>query len=507
MAARMTHPKRTPSMSSRSVAGSVEPRLWTKPLRELTPDTSYGFDLIDFADAVLGRPFDPWQEWLSIHVGELLPDGRPRFRNVLVLVSRQNGKSYWAKALTLFWMAVEEVPLVLATNTDRSYAKRAWKEINEIAAGARSPKMAPTIRQVIGEEQTTIGASAYIFAANNDRAGRSTTVHRWLCDEICVHDSFDTWEAADGAMTAVDDAQTVAISNQGDASAVLLDSLRGPAIAHIESGHGDERLGLFEWSAPDGADPTDVEALAMANPDLGNRVQVDALVAAGRRAKAAGGEQLAKFRTNHMCQRVSLLDPAIDEHSWAACAGTITRMADHRARVGLGLDVSPLGDHATLVAAVIEGGRCHVDVVKEWDGYGAVSALKRDLAGEVAQVHPGAVGWLPNGPTAALAAELRSGWAPAGTRVEELKSDLPAVCMGLAEQVADGEICHGGDPMLAVHITRAQKLYRGDAWVFGRSGDTPVDGAYATAVAVHLARTMPPPPVPLKLVTVKLGGK
>src|ERR1700742_2146374 len=79
--------------------GSITPRLWTRPLRRLTPQTSYGFRVIWFAAVVLGQPLDPWQQWLVIHLGELLPDGRPRFRRVLVLVARQNGKTHLCKVL------------------------------------------------------------------------------------------------------------------------------------------------------------------------------------------------------------------------------------------------------------------------------------------------------------------------------------------------------------------------------------------------------------------------
>src|SRR5690606_31377615 len=115
------------------VLGSVTPRLWTPPLRELTPETSYGFDFNWFCDEVVGEPNDPWQEWLSIHAGELLADGRPRFRTVLVLVARQQGKTSWARKLILFWMFVERVPSILGTSTDRSYAKKCWVEVCQMA--------------------------------------------------------------------------------------------------------------------------------------------------------------------------------------------------------------------------------------------------------------------------------------------------------------------------------------------------------------------------------------
>ena len=43
--------------------GKTEPRLWTRPLRELTPETSLGFECIEFSEKILGRPLHPWQKW------------------------------------------------------------------------------------------------------------------------------------------------------------------------------------------------------------------------------------------------------------------------------------------------------------------------------------------------------------------------------------------------------------------------------------------------------------
>jgi hypothetical protein len=114
--------------SPASVKGRVEPRIFTPPLRELTPETSYGFAVIEFAEHVLLEPLDPWQQWLVIHAGELLPDGRPRFRTVLVLVARQAGKTHALKVLGLYWQFVEQWPLILGMSTNLDYAREAWEK-------------------------------------------------------------------------------------------------------------------------------------------------------------------------------------------------------------------------------------------------------------------------------------------------------------------------------------------------------------------------------------------
>ncbi|MBW0117020.1 terminase, partial [Pseudonocardia sp. KRD-169] len=261
----MTNQPLTLSTNSGSdVLGVTVPRLWTPPLRELTPETSYGFDVIDFARDVLNEPLDPWQEWTVIHTGELLPDGRPRFRVVLVLVSRQQGKTHLLKVLTLFWLFVEQQRLVLGTSTNRDYAKEAWLAAADLATDVEFLRdEVADVRKANGSETiTTTAGCRYKIAASNRRGGRSLTINRLILDELREHASWDAWNASVNATNAVPSAQVYAISNQGDDSSVVLDALRTPALDHIERGGGDERLGLFEYSAPDGSSPDDPEALA-----------------------------------------------------------------------------------------------------------------------------------------------------------------------------------------------------------------------------------------------------
>lgn len=484
------------------IVGSVEPRLWTPPLRELTPDTSYGFDVIDFAADVLGRPLDPWEQWLVIHAGELLDDGRPRFRTVLVLVARQNGKTECLVVLSLYWLFVESRRLVLGTSTNLDYARESWEKAIELVEGnellfEEVPKGG--IRRANGEQMLrTVDKSRYKIAASNRKGGRSLTIHRLIMDELREHHDWSAYNAAVPATNAVPDGQVWMISNQGDDRSVVLESLRNSALSHSEHGDGDDRLGLFEWSAPDGADPTDLTALAQANPNLGHRIDVDSILGDARRAKAAGGEELAGFKTEIMCMRVPMLDPAIDADKWADCADPAD-MSDVRARVALCVDVALDGQHASLVAAAeLEDGRVRVETVAAWQGEEATAQMRRDLPAHVRRVKPQKLGWFPAGPAASVAAELadrqRAGWPPSGVEVDEIRGEVTQVCMGLSEQVESGEIAHSDDPMLNAQIVGSEKAHRGDAWVFTRRGAGHCDGTYAVAGAVHLARTLPPPP-------------
>jgi hypothetical protein len=491
-----------------AVRGSTEPRLWTPPLVTgpagpcgcgcaLTPETSFGFDVVVFAAEVLRHPLDPWQRWLAIHGCELLPDGRPRFRKVLVLAARQNGKTELPVVLTLYWQFVVGVPMILGTSTKLDYAKESWTKATRLAglAPALEPLRGPGRwkREANGEQESwTVEGARYKIAASNPEGGRSLTVHRLILDELRQHHDYSAWDAAVYAMQAVSDAQAWAMTNAGDDRSVVLNDTRGAALAYIETGVGDYRLGLFEWSALEDADPCDVDALAQANPNLGRRIDPEVLLGDARTAVAKGGEALAGFKTEAMCIRVRLLTPAVDAGAWRAChvEGNLSAV---RRRVALCLDVAPDGQHATLAAsAVLPDGRARVEVVAAWTD---TDKLRRDLPGHVRRVRPQALGWFPSGPAAQLAADMadRKGWPPAGVVVEALQGEAAAVCMGLEEQVRSRRVVHADDPLLNAHVTGAERLRRGDAWVFSRKGEGHCDAAYAAAGAVHLARTLPAP--------------
>lgn len=521
----------------RAVLGRTEPRLWTPPLRELTPATSYGFDVIKFAEHDLGHPLDPWQEWLAIHGGEMLPDGRPRFRIILVLVARQNGKTEVLVVLSLFWQFVDAWPLILGTSTKLDYAKESWLKAVKLAK--LSPALDPLrparwTRNTNGEQESwTTEEARYKIAASNEEGGRSLSINRLICDELRQHHSYDAWNAAEPACSPWD-TQIWALSNMGDDRSVVLNDHREAALKFVQwwNENGDEgvaelllagdasavphdfRLGIFEWSSPEGSSPDDLEALAYANPNQGRRRadgtiarDPDALLAAGRRALEKGGEALTGFRTEYMCMNVRNLDPAIDESAWERCnvPGTLDRM---RSRTALVFDVSRDGEHATLTAAaVLPDGRTRVEPVAAWTAGAAehgMDVMISELKEHVARIGPAAFGWLPGGPAAAYGADLkpkdkdgkatRPKWLPRRTKMAEMTAvELATVCMGFEEQVRNGRVLHSGDPLQDAHVVGAQRLNIGDRWVFTRRGGAHCDAAYAAAGAVHLARTMPAP--------------
>lgn len=495
-----------------AVLGSTTPRLWTPPLRKLTPATSYGYRVVQFARDTLGRPLDPWQEWLAIHGCELLPNGRPRFRTVLVLAARQNGKTELPVVLSLYWQFVQAVPMILGTSTKLDYAKESWvkattlvEECGDQAVADLRPRRWK--RDANGEQESwTYEKARYKIAAANDDAGRSLTVHRLILDELRQHHSYACWNAAVDAGNAVDDFQCWCMTNAGDDRSVVLNDQREAALTYINTGKGDPTLGLFEWSCDPEDDPLDIHALAKANPNLGRRILPETLLGAAAKAVQLGGDALTGFMTEKMCIRVPKMNPAIDPRHWNDNHDP-GDLAAARSRVACCLDIAPDGLHATLAAAaVLDDDRVRLEIVGSWD---STEALRAELPALLARIRPQAFGWLPGGPAAALAADLkvrkgRTAWPPRWLTVEEIRGEVTAICMALADLAKSRKLAHSADPLLDAQVLGAERLKRGNAggWVFSGTGETHVDACYAVAGAAHLARTLPPPVGKPRVVTV-----
>lgn len=287
----------------------------------------------EFARDVLHRPLFRWQRWLVIHAMELLPNGWPRFRQVLVLVGRQNGKTELCVILSLFWLWVQQVPMVLGTSTKLDYSRISWKKAIKLARATAELRDVVRVRRENGKEELAAvwdaeaeEESMYKIAASNDQGGRSLTVHRLIEDELREHHDYSAHEAAENAMNAVDEAQAWAITNEGDDRAVVLHDLQEAALLFIAQGEGDPRLGLFSYSAEDGCDLLDIEQAAQANPSMGEKGGVSwaNLVGKAKRAQHKGGEAEARYRTESLCQRVrQLRSMPISLDAWAATAKDI----------------------------------------------------------------------------------------------------------------------------------------------------------------------------------------
>lgn len=485
----------------KKLLGRTEPSFCTPPLRTLSRRTSRGYEVADFAANVIGEPLLPWQRWAVIHAMELLPDGSFRFRKVLVIVARQNGKSHLKRAVSLWRMYMEPGSMLLGVAQEVKLARKQWNFCQKTIHDAPDLEAEwDNVRNVNGDEYFWLtNGSEYAIGAASRKSGRGSSNDEVTIDELREQRDWKAWAALSKTTNARPNPQVWCMSNAGDEGSVVLNQLQ-------DAGHDgrDESLCILEWSAPEGCELDDPQAWRQANPGLGYIISEAAI------RSDLGTDPPAIFRTEVLCQRVENLDAAIDAAAWHDCADHTGTMDGLRDRLVACFDVAPDGKHATLAtAAPMPDGRIRVEIAGAWD---SAAAAQAELTPLLTKVKPQTFGWYPTGPAAEMgpflrAHALRINKHPGKREPTEIPEDgsitglrVSEACQGLAGIVRGRRIVHADQALLNAHVTFASKLMSGDGWRFVRRGSDEngsllghVDAAYAAAGAVEIALTMPAP--------------
>lgn len=360
--------------------GAEEPRLWTRPLRPLTPETSLGFEVIEFALVFLRVALYPWQKWLLIHALELNVDGTFRFRRVIVLVARQNGKSLLAAVLAAWWLFVDadrfedRLPpfrfKVLGTAQNLDTAQDVWN-LTGRWCDAENDGHVPALAKAVQKLQRKNGqpgiylrnGAHYEVRAASRKGGRGKSAARVLMDEMREQQTWDAWDSVAQTTKAVFNSQLWGISNAGDVRSVVLRKQRETRIAEIEDwlSRGIDELeayangelaaptsALFEWSAPDGCRLDDIDAILQANPSIGyGEITVEMCLQDARDMLEAS------YRTEVLCQWVtSKVHSYISPRDWRPLRVHPAEVSIARgSRTVWALDTSD--DDATWLAAAV----------------------------------------------------------------------------------------------------------------------------------------------------------
>ena len=489
--------------------GSEEPRIWTPPKRKLTRKTSLGFSVIDFSETVLKIDLFPWQRWLLIHVLELNPNGTFRFRNVVVLVARQNGKSTLSQVLALWFMYVYGFGLVLGTAQDLDTAEEVWQGAVDLVE--ETPELDALKERVVmvnGKKSLElVTGERYKVKAASRRAGRGLTGDLILLDELREHQSWDAWGAITKTTMARDDAQVWALSNAGDAASIVLRYLR--KMGHLALGDPDginaddkptslieipdedfelddtdDTLAIFEWSAPPNCAVSDRDGWAWGNPSLGYTITERTIASAMRT------DPEWVFRTEVLCQWSSgSMEGPFPAGSWDA--GTDEKSAIPEGdRFVFAVDVS--WDRSTshiAAAGYREDGLPHVEIVASRAGTDWV------------------VPWLAERKdTKKLAGvALQAKGAPVSSLMDDLKElKIPVLpidggqlgkacgafydCVRLSLDSIDDKplgLRHLPQPILDVAAATAASRPMGEAWVWDRK-KSPTDAAPLVAATCAL---------------------
>lgn len=377
------------------IYGKETPRIYTPPLRKLTPETTLGFDVIEWSKETLNIDLLPWEKWLFIHgleiVGDFDGEWRLRYRTVLVLVARQNGKSIMGMVLSLFFLYVLGAKLVLGTAQDLDQATEVWEGAVEMAQ--ESGELVEAIEQIYrGNGNKTLRLNSnrrYKVAAATRKGTRGKSSNLVLMDEIREHQNFQAWSAASKTIKARKSAIVWCMSNAGDGASVVLRHLRMQAHSAIGDPDGivaalgeseakpsneeqeamEEALssiGIFEWSATPNCDKWDRNEWAQANPSMNYGFLSESTI-----ASECATDPENEFRVEDLCQWITAaVTPPFPIGAWESGQDEQSSIAPDSA-LWWGVDVSDDRNRSSIAVCGLRADRTlHVELVEYRPGVG-----------------------------------------------------------------------------------------------------------------------------------------
>lgn len=260
------------SLLERELIGSQTPRVWSAP----SAPTSAGAEAVRLAELAQLEAF-PWQRFFCDKAMGQHADGRWAAFEVLLLVSRQNGKGTCIEIIELYALFVLGLNVYHTAHlmkTSRKAFKRLWTLIE------RTPQLRRRVlgkpRQTAEEIVITLTSGAQItFMARSGRAGRGLDD----CDVLILDEALfldpKMVEATLPTMSTRPNPLVLYASSAGVEGSVLLRALRQRVL------DGDPTIAGFDWSVDpelvkrDDFDPLAVEVVAQANPSLGSLITMD----------------------------------------------------------------------------------------------------------------------------------------------------------------------------------------------------------------------------------------
>jgi len=455
------------------------PTRWTRPL-----DADFA-SLYERHREMLGRAWyaangyvlERWQEQLLHAITELTPLGILRYREVLISLGRQNGKTEIAAALGLLFMYHKHSPQVLSIAKNAEQARIVYNRAQKIVKGSAAlSNLFAKLTDTRGLK-TKRGGIWEIKASKSD-ALQGIPIDLGIVDEVHLIKG-ELWDDMVNGLGGRDNCMVVGITTAGnDDSTHLL---------HLYERAESATFGKFVWEAPEPRMPDDDALLgrwlAMANPSVASgRVRIENVVGDAR-GQVPGNA--IRYRLNRF---VSGKDNGyINVPDWTRLL--VPGFSDDvdLVRPILTIDRTPDWSYATVVAtSKLDDDRIGIQVAKGIPNP-TVDALFDYCEHVFGKLSPETFvvdGYsLPS-----LAKKLKENGYP--VRTMSLGDEVSAASM-FYSKVVRGELIHG-EPGLAPQFQNViRKATHGDQYKLVRgSGSQSIEAALATVRGVYVAETI-----------------
>jgi phage terminase large subunit-like protein len=314
----------------------------------------------------------PYQEFVLKDMMSVDKKGLYRRRTALLLISRQNGKSFLGRVRVIWGMFYGGEDKVIIMSANRATSLMLFREIAwTIESTPELKAMTKAIRYANGGERIELlnGSTLDVISDNSSSPRGRTADFLWI-DEI-REISEDGYKAAVPVTRARANAQTFLTSNAGDHFSSVLNGLVERA-----KDYPPETFGYYEYSAPQyckidiTSDYFWREAVAPSNPALGWIITRESI------EEAIATNPIEQTRTETLCQWIDSL-----QSPWPH--GVLEETSDNTLEMSPGaytvfaFDVSPSRRNASLVAGqLLPDGRIGIGILETYSSQMAIDELK-----------------------------------------------------------------------------------------------------------------------------------
>lgn len=402
----------------------------------------------------MGTPLMPWQQLVADVGLELNEEGRMAYREVLVTVPRQSGKTAMLLVVEMDRCTMWDDPqrVIYTAQTGSDARKKLLEDQVPLIEKSVWAKLVKHVHRAQGNEGVLFRSGSRIsVAASSKDSGHGFTVDLGVLDE-CWNDEDDRREQAMlPAMNTRPDAQIWLTSTMGTDRSVYLNRKvdTGRHAVATDKGSG---IAYFEWSIPDEADIENPEAWWEYMPALGWTISENVI------AHAFETMEEAEWRRAYGNQRTTLehdrVFPAVLWEAVCRPSAEVGRDAD----VIFALDVLPDRSFGAIVAS---DGQT-VELIEHRPGTGWMV----ERAQRLLESWHGVLAIDGGGPAASIAEDLETLSVP----VERMGgAEVAAACACMYDAIADAKVTFRTDGAFETAIDGLAQRPIGDRFVWSRS--------------------------------------
>jgi phage terminase large subunit-like protein len=465
--------------------GATEPRVHSPILK----GKSRAGEVLEMIERLKMDELMPYQKFVLNQMLMVDKKNNYRIKTALLLISRQNGKSFLGRVRVIWGMFYGGEKKIIIMSANRATSLMLFREIAwTIESTPELKAMTKAIRYANGGERIELlnGATLDVISDNSSSPRGRTADFLWI-DEI-REISEDGYKAAVPVTRARANAQTFLTSNAGDHFSSVLNGLVERA-----KDYPPETYGYYEYSAPQyckidiSSDSFWRTAVAPSNPALGFTITKESI------EEAIATNPIEQTRTETLCQWIDSL-----QSPWPH--GILEETSDNTLEMSagaytvFGFDTSPSKRHGSLVAGqLLPDGRIGIGILETYSSQMAIDELK--MAASIKAwcdlYHPRLV-CFDKYATQTIADRLKQ----SGVVVEDVSGQqFYKACGDLLEGLVNKRVVHNGMPELIQQFNNCAAKVNDSAWrIIKRKSAGDISAIIGIAMVV--SKLMLPEPKP-----------